>query len=98
LWAGRNSNAVHLRRFSYSQTSWLLTRGGSEVLGKSRLPPSIPNRRAFDGPDGGTGYNAHEAPARTVDPGSARGPRRASNLPQRREWFLRSARKGARAS
>jgi len=49
----RNSNAVHLRRFSYSQTSWLLTRGGSEVLGKSRLPPSIPKRRAFDGPDSG---------------------------------------------
>src|SRR5215831_12300491 len=41
--------------FSYSQTSWLLTRGGSESLGESRLPPSIPKRRAFDGPDGGTG-------------------------------------------
>jgi len=51
----RNSNAVHLWRFSYSQTSWLLTRGGSESLGESRLPPSIPKRRAFDGPDGGTG-------------------------------------------
>ena len=38
-----NSNAVHLRRFSYSQKSWLSTRGGSEVLGKSRLPPSIPS-------------------------------------------------------
>src|SRR5262249_2275207 len=25
----RNSNAVHLWRFSYRQTTWLLTRGGS---------------------------------------------------------------------
>src|SRR5262245_57317518 len=41
--------------------------------------------------------NAHEAAAGTVDPGSASGPRRASNLSQRREWFLRSARQGARA-
>src|SRR5262249_39302461 len=54
----RNSNAVHLWRFSYRQTTWLLTRGGSESLGKSRLPPSIPKRRAFDGPDGGTGLCA----------------------------------------
>ena len=46
---------VHIFRSSYSQTSWLLTRGGSESLGKSRLLPSIPKRRAFDGPDGGTG-------------------------------------------
>ena len=44
----RNSNAVHIWRFSYGQTSWLLTRGGSEVLGKSRWPPSIPKRLAFD--------------------------------------------------
>jgi len=32
----RNSNAVHLWRFFYSQASWLLTCGGSESLGESR--------------------------------------------------------------
>src|SRR6266487_3917376 len=42
--------------------------------------------------------NPHESTARTIDPGSTGGPRRANNLPQRREWFLCSARQGARAS
>src|SRR6516162_11517450 len=42
--------------------------------------------------------NAHESAAGTVDPGSAGRPCRASDLPQCREWFLRSARQGARAS
>jgi hypothetical protein len=71
-----------------------LTDGGSEVLGKSRL-----RQAPSDGHLMGPGLdNAHEAAAGTLDPGSARGPRRASNLPQRREWFLRAARQGARAS
>src|SRR5277367_6605725 len=40
----------------------------------------------------------HEFAARTIDTGSGGRPRRASNLPQRREWLLRSTRQGARAS
>src|SRR5215471_16691500 len=93
----RNSNAVHLWRFSYSQTSWLLTRGGSESLGESRLPPASRSDGHLMGPMAGLD-NAHESAAGTVDPGSAGGPRRANNLPQCRKWFLRSARQGARAS
>jgi hypothetical protein len=38
--------------FLTAKTGWLLTRGGSEVLGKGRLPPSIPKRQA---PEGGRG-------------------------------------------
>ena len=45
-------------------------------------------RRTYDNP--------HESAAGNVDPGSAGGPRRASNLPQHRNT-LRSARQSARA-
>src|SRR5262249_58371653 len=39
----------------------------------------------------GQAWTAHESAAGTVEPGSAGGPRRASNLPQRRGWVLRSS-------
>src|SRR5262245_53273750 len=60
-------------------------------LRKEPLAAKHPKRRHLMGPMAGLD-NAHEAAAGTVDSESARGPRRASNLPQRREWFLRSAR------
>src|SRR5262245_38365443 len=79
LWTGMDGMkpASKFQRYifgalSYSQASWLLTRGGSEVLGKSRLPPSIPKRRALMGPMAGLD-NADEAAAGTADPRSARG-------------------------
>jgi hypothetical protein len=42
--------------------------------------------------------NPHESTARTIDPGSAGGPRRANNLLQCREWFcvLRARARGHR--
>src|SRR5262249_58495585 len=51
----------------------------------------------FDGRDQDLD-NPHESTARTIDPGSAGGPRPANNLPQPRGWVFCSARQGAPAS